>query len=492
MKRQNAAINIPSSADTGIASVQSRCAAAVPTTYTRPASLHAIRSRAALVIATCTLLSIPLRADKYVRDGGTSSACTSWSDACDQLSTAEGVVSRGETIWVADGTYNGATLDVANSSTTLITVKKATVAEHGTSTGWSDAYGDGQAAFSDITFGSDYWIWDGATRNESDWNAYAAYGFRVSGSIYTYTDATVACGDNITIRYSDIGGAENASYTGSEPGEAIKSNCFIAGLANNLTIQKNRVHNISHYALLHLNGVNTCTVEDNWLGPAWGKEALRGQIALKNCTIRRNWFYNACGTSSPDACTAEIAIWDGSSGQFDNNEIYGNVIRCNGCDGNTSSVSILVGGNGSSWAGSPASNTLIFNNTIVGSASTSFDNTPSILVNGGTGNICRNNLWYSVAGTPSATCSTSSDNGEESSNPFTNWAGGVFTLASALAGSSTSSPAGNSADLAGAARGADGTWDRGAYEYSAGGGGESSVKSRTPAGARIPSGGRVQ
>lgn len=438
-------------------------------------------------LALLLLLPVLAQADKYVRDGGSSSACTSWSDACDQLTTAEGVVERGETIWVADGTYNSTTLDVANSSTTVITVKKATVASHGTETGWDNAYGDGQAQFGDITFGSDYWTWDGATRNESDWNAFAAYGFRVVGSIYTYTDATVACGDSITIRYSDIGGAEGDSYTGSEPGEAIKSNCFIAGLANDLTIQKNRLHNIAHFALLHLNGVNTCLIEDNWLGPAWGKEAIRGQIALKNCTIRRNWFHNSCGTASPDACTAEIAIWDGSSGQFDNNEIYGNVIRCNGCDGGTSSVSILVGGNGGSWAGSPASGTLIFNNTVVGSASTSFNSTPSILVNGGTGNICRNNLWYLVEGSPSTTCNTASNNGEEASNPFVDHSGGDFHLASALAGVSTDSPAGNSTDLAGVTRGGDGAWDRGAFEYESG-----SVTTTSRMGGAVRIGARIQ
>lgn len=433
------------------------------------------------------LLAHALFADKYVRDGGSSSACTSWSDACDQLTTAEGVVTRGETIWVADGSYTSATLDVANSSTTLITIKKATIAAHGTETGWDNGYGDGQATFGDITFGSDYWIWDGSTRNESDWNAFASYGFRVVGSIYTYTDATLACGDSITIQYSDIGGAEGASHTGSEPGEGVKVNCFTGSLSTNITVAKSRIHNIQHFALLHFNGVDGCLIEDNWLGPAWGKEAIRGQIGFKNCIIRRNWFYNSCGTATPDACTAEIAIWDGSANRFDNNEIYGNVIRCNGCDGGTSGVSILVGGNGSSWAGSPASGTLVFNNTIVGSVGTSFDSVPSILVNGGTGNICRNNLWYSVEGSPSTTCNTTSNNGEEASNPFTNWAGGVFTLAAALAGSSSDSPAGNSTDLAAVTRGADGTWDRGAFEYAAGG---ATTSSRTGGGIRTT--GRIQ
>jgi len=66
-------------------------------------------------------------AEWYVRDGGTcTSSCTDWTNASDQLTTANTNVARGDTIWVADGTYNSVTWNVAVSGTTLITIKKAT------------------------------------------------------------------------------------------------------------------------------------------------------------------------------------------------------------------------------------------------------------------------------------------------------------------------------------------------------------------------------
>jgi hypothetical protein len=261
-----------------------------------------------------------------------------------------------------------------------------------------------------------------------------------------------------------VGGPESATINESYT-EAIKVTCYHASKALNWTIDKSYLHNIAAFALAHMNGVSGFTFSDSYYGPAWGKEAIRGQIAFLNSKILRNIFVNACGSSPGEGCTAEIALWDGSAGNWDANEIHGNIINCNGCDGNSSSVAILVGGNGSSWVGSPASNTLIYNNTIVGSVSGSFGNPPNILVNGGSGNVCRNNLWYSVTGTPSATCSTQTNNGEESTSPFVNHGSRDFHLSAALAGVSTGSPTDNATDIDGVTRGGDGTFDRGAFEY---------------------------
>lgn len=82
-------------------------------------------------------------ANVYVRDGG-SGAGTSWSDALDQIPAT---LTRGDTIYVADGAYTAPTLDDAVSSTSVITIKKATASDHGTETGWDAAYGDGVADF---------------------------------------------------------------------------------------------------------------------------------------------------------------------------------------------------------------------------------------------------------------------------------------------------------------------------------------------------------
>jgi hypothetical protein len=90
------------------------------------------------------LARISLAADHHVRDGGTGSG-ESWSDALDDLPSD---LVRGDTYYVADGSYGSCSLDDEVSGSDYIHVKKATVSDHGTSTGWSDSYADGQAVFS--------------------------------------------------------------------------------------------------------------------------------------------------------------------------------------------------------------------------------------------------------------------------------------------------------------------------------------------------------
>ncbi len=411
------------------------------------------------------LICLTVHADKYVRDGGGSSACTTWTDACDQLTTALGVVSRGETIWVADGAYTGVTLDVANSGTSIVTIKKATTSAHGTETGWSAGYGDGQATFGDFIVATNYWVVDGATRNESDWGDGAAYGFRISTTLEANSSQTNTCADNITVQYTNLGGAEGTTYTGSEPDEATQVSCFIGGQVNNSWIyRRNYFHNIAHSALMLLSSMDGATIEYNLFKNAFGKEAIRGQFVSKNIIIRYNQFFNSCGTAPPDACTADIAMWSGDTeGSHDNNEVYGNWFVMTR-DGNTGGK-IVIGGDGTSWVGVVANNTKIYNNTII---DTTGGVSCNILVNGGTGNEVRNTLWYGCVGTPGSSPNTS-NNGEEQSDPFINYAAWNLHLSAGLSGYALGSP--YNADMDGIIRGADGTFDRGAFEYQVGGGG---------------------
>ena len=117
---------------------------------------------------------------------------TSWNDIAN-FNTLSLV--RGNTYFLQDGTYAGRDFGTALSGTTLITIKKAVptgttgcVAPncHGSETGWSDAYGDGQATFSSLSFLTSYWVFDGAKRNESNWQQTSAYGFFISalGEVY--------------------------------------------------------------------------------------------------------------------------------------------------------------------------------------------------------------------------------------------------------------------------------------------------------------------
>lgn len=116
-----------------------------------------------LAISVIALIaSLPLHAAEHcvredasgVKDGST------WDDAWTNLPSA---LVRGDTYYIADGTYGDYICDDAASGNAYIFITKATAAEHGSETGWLDSYGDGAAEFTSIEVRTAYWDIDGAT-----------------------------------------------------------------------------------------------------------------------------------------------------------------------------------------------------------------------------------------------------------------------------------------------------------------------------------------
>ncbi len=431
-----------------------------------------------VLLALLVLLAVPASAaDRYARPSsdcanngdGTTLACAASSGAAGAYKGLPATLTRGDTYYLADGSYGSYTFDDSESGTTVITLTKCTSAQSAV-TGYLSTLCDGQAGFGSWTFTKGYYTLNGVSRNASNWGDKAAYGLSTSGASSIDDFGSVFCAAGLTFRYANFGDLTNTSYSGSEPDEVLKGSGFRSPCTN-WTLEYSYLHNAAHYCLFCANGFDGATVRYNRFAYGWGKEAIRGQINFKNGTIAFNQFHNACGNTGVggEGCTAEIAIWDDcASGGCDNNKIYGNTFFRNNGDENSGGT-IVVGGNGSSWAGSSASNTLVYNNTIAG-ISGSTNTGGNILVNGGTGNTCRNNLGYSIAGTFTVSCNTASNNTEVTSDPFVSFATGDLRLSGATAaGTSLSSP--YNVDMTGATRGADGTWDLGAYEYSAGGSG---------------------
>lgn len=156
-----------------------------------------------------------MAANWYVRDGA-SGGGTSWSDAYDQLSSAETSAARGDTIFVAAGTYAAVTFNTATSGTTKIFIKRATVADHGTSTGWSDAYDGIVTITPPYQFTSSYWDFNGVTWAGIVTSGQSGAGLD-GGGIFNIT------GDEVAIRYVKwncdySGGAEHTVVAyGSNP-----------------------------------------------------------------------------------------------------------------------------------------------------------------------------------------------------------------------------------------------------------------------------------
>jgi hypothetical protein len=423
-----------------------------------------------LRILSLLLFVTPVFADKYVLDGGSSSTCTSWSDACDSLDLAQDVVSRGETIWVGDGTYAGSWLDVATSGTTLITIKKATAAAHGTETGWSSTYGDGQASFGTITPITDYWVFDGATRDESDppssWNTTAAYGFAASSITVNTLSGHSACGDHVTIRNVVLAVSPSTCTEGGgwvDCDRPIYLGGFDSGTDGcyDWTISKFKVYASGEGQLA---GAELVTIEYGYYTASIGKECFRGQVHAKDITVRYNVFHDCCRPPA-EGCTGEVALFrnggDPDVNEFEGFKAYGNIVWKTGDFSRADYV-----------FSAQAQDCKIYNNTV----SDNGDGSGQFACETGGGSDIRNNVTY-LTGTQSSGCTAdtcSNNSNYTSSPPFTDAANGDFTLTEALVGASLSSP--YNEDLTGATRGADGTFDRGAYEFDEGGGEPEAVK----------------
>jgi hypothetical protein len=103
--------------------------------------------------------------DVYALPGGSGRRDGSdWANALSGLPTS---LVRDRVYWIGDGSYGTArrTFNTAESGSKGITIRKATAAEHGTETGWSATYGDGQATFGQLVFSTDRYTLDGGETN---------------------------------------------------------------------------------------------------------------------------------------------------------------------------------------------------------------------------------------------------------------------------------------------------------------------------------------
>ncbi len=430
-------------------------------------------------------------ANYYVLDGGTSSACTTWADACDQLSTAETVAARGDTIWVGDGSYGAVTFNTPINGTQYITVKKATASAHGTETGWDNTYGDGVATFTgvwDIT--TSYWDIDGVTGGgPGSWDS--GLGFKISstGRLIEIQGAI----SNIFLRHIEATDASGANITG-------QTDCLYAtGGASNITVQYNYWHDVSSTGILSRNS-NGLTFEfskfeyngdyDNLDGAGVQRHKEFWSLSAdSNATIRYSIFEDVSNTG-----------WIGNvngTGVSDNVYIYGNVVYHSQKANRNSRMSSLMSLGYSS--GMTISNWKFYNNSIININQDTAGGNAGITGSGtnGGGNAAGNNIFYlnhanSVAySTPlgfaatadydyysenirtegcSPTCDIDDPHNEANAqvatgSPFTNWTSADFSLLAATTAGDNTLGSPYDADPLGNTRGADGAWDRGAYEY---------------------------
>ena len=404
----------------------------------------------ATVNATVTVGTQPAGNSFYVVPSNTTGLSTpnngsDWNHAYLGLPAT---LQRGATYYIADGAYGSYTFDDAVSGTQVITVKKATVADHGTVTGWVDTYGDGQAVFSGASgtlfqFATSNYVFDGSVRNETNWKDGTSYGFKMNianpqgAQFFLIEDAMNVAQNNITINhvyayYSEVYYTHNGN-------DGYTNKVIVNG--QNINLRNSFIQNTSWHSVISTNFSTGFTVENNYFNNIFNKELIATE-GTNNVIFRNNYVENVAGTGA-------IGFPNVSNWQIYNNVFWSPDSRYTFTDG---IITTLVG------KGQSTNNVKIYSNTFY-----KMNGAIRIGSDGGTGNEVKNNLF--IGFTPSLSNFAGSNNiNNANTSTVVNAATGDFHLSGpTIAGATLASP--YNVDMDGKTRGTDGTWDIGAYEY---------------------------
>jgi hypothetical protein len=419
-------------------------------------------------------------ANHYVRAGASGSANgNDWTNAYTSLPAA---LTRGDTYYVAAGTYPAYTFDDAESGTSIITIKKATATDHGTDLGWQATYGTGQSIFNSVLrFDRGNYIFDGQIRDESNWFNGAAYGFVVT---HNNQDQNIIIGssgrasNNVTIKYTYVDAIVGNLPSATIRRYAIDTDTYGGPLQTGLVFHRMFVNGSNN--IWFIRTTNGAIIEYCASKGAAGNAGNHGEVinlyfSAENSIIRYNQITQAYKAGGG---TALIAIADAlGTSTPPKTEIYGNIFWDYGSTDGT------IGFLGNASNGGNCTNCVVVNNTFVDGDGESTSGW-GVQFPQGSGNIVRNNLFIMGGGTPVTslalgTGGTNSHNGfgtgagSSGTNAQTNVPTSIFLgysgytsfrlAAPTAAGVALSAP--YDRDMFGNLRGADGNWDRGALEF---------------------------
>ena len=415
----------------------------------------------------------------YVRAG--ASGANNGSDWSNAYTDLPGTLLRGSTYYIASGAYASHTFNDAVSGTTLITIKKAIATDHGTDTGWNSAYGTGQASFGKWFIYKDYYLFDGQTRSAT-WQqgvgTFSSYGIKVqsSGGALRLDDGGSNGGNNLTFNYVDLEGG----------GQGVQPyNDVVYGLTGNknLTFHNCALHDSSRTVFLMRGCWQNLLVEYSYVGRNASDPVEHGEPLSDTCsdnvTFRNNIIEDAEGTAIWSVMNAGNGTSSTPGNTADNWKIYGNVINFT-TGYNRTGVAYIFFSDHSSGSMNYTTNLAFYNNTVNDRNKVQYY---GIYVLAGSNNVVKNNIFYDTKASQHVGVNTlaynwyysapSGDTGTGVQTCTTNCDIFVNRDANDLRLSGTNLPgAGDSSlgaeyntDMNGNIRGADGVWDRGAYEF---------------------------
>jgi hypothetical protein len=433
--------------------------------------------RALCLTTFCLLAGFAQAANKYVRSDATGR--NDGSDWTNAYTTLPSSLVRGDTYYLADGSYGARTFADANSGTTVIAIKKATDADHGTDVGWSSSYGDGQAVFRSWQIYADYYLFEGQRRN-SDWQtgATSQYGIKVAGDRPVRLDnGSGVGGDNLMFRHIDFQGGGRDTGSGDDVIYGLTGN-------SNITFQNCALHDSDRTIFLMRGNWRNLTVDHSYMARNTSTPANHGELLSMTDSTDVIWSNNVMEDIEGTGFIVGI-----NGGVAQNWRIFGNVFAHTPAyrsgagrkGGNNVGVAGAVFIANDASNNNTGNNILFYNNTMIDIVGT----WSGIVIQKGSGNEVRNNIWYnsvrtnnSFGGGPishnwyyntqqDGDTSTSKVVCSSSCDIFLSIATKDFRLKTATAAGQVLAAPMNF-DPYGVARGSDGTWDRGAYEFGVG------------------------
>ena len=336
-----------------------------------------------VALALCVLPAIADAANQYVRPGATGrNDGTDWTNAYTALPAT---LKRGDVYYLADGSYGSRTFSDANSASTTITLKKATEADHGTDTGWTSTYGDGQAVFTSWRIYTDYYVFDGQRRN-GDWTlgTTSEYGIRVAGTGPVRLDNGAGTGgDNLTFRYIDIQGGGRDTGSGDDVIYGLTGN-------SNITFQYCALHD-SDRTIFLTRQLDAARVDHSYLARNTSTPAIHGEMmsvySSTDVTLSNNVIEDIEGT----------AVFAGIGGRFHpgrssatSRHSAAYAADTGRKSGHNFGVAGLIFIANDATNNNTGNNVLVYNNTLENMKGT----WSGVVIQRGSGNEVRNNVWY--------------------------------------------------------------------------------------------------
>ena len=201
---------------------------------------------------------------RYVLPGGSGARTgTDWANA---LGGLPGTLERGTTYWLGAGSYGSYTFDDAASGDRGITLRKATAEAHGTDTGWSAAYANGQAVFGPLDLSGSRYTLDGGEPN----------GIRTVGQMGT-TATVRAAGSYLVLRQVEIDGGVQKSGGNQTAGGCNGSNVsgqyvvFDRCELHNIADDGMEIHSADHVKVLYskIHDLHACGTDSTCSGPCY-------------------------------------------------------------------------------------------------------------------------------------------------------------------------------------------------------------------------------